>query len=417
MGAEVLKNSFDLPTSFETAGAAREIGLENVLTHHQPEDELVSKKFQFTDFYPVDYLSFVKPHISDDLISSQNYDEIRSLASHFTGGLTSFFGFESRLGASDACSDYLFAVSSKKGEREVLVNLIGNDGLSEAFRNKSEWQRLGNFAKTWADPNSVLYNNVLGLWFEFDTSNLLSEVPVPNIFLQTKKIRVDTAKDIDKVTWIIETALPLLTGQSTSKKMKERLLSSIRQLPEGTALIHVGTMVSREKPGVRIVINRIQPNQIVPYLESLGWSDKKGEFKTLLDELEKYTSRMILHINIGEDNIDPRIGVECSFSRDLYHQETGWANFLDYLTDKKLCLPAKKSALLDFLGVDQENTKQIFDPESYIPSVMIPDNNFSSSLVRYISHIKIVYTPNDPMEVKAYSGVRLFGCPNRPVNK
>jgi len=416
MGADVMDKGYDLPTSFEMAGAAREIGLENIL-NHRPESELISRKFQFTNFRPVDYLSLVKPHMSDDLISSQNYDEIRSLAEHFTGGLTSFFGFESHLGKSDARSDYLFAVSSKKGEREVLANLIENDKLPETFRNQLEWQRVGNFAKAWADPKSVLYNNVLGLWFEFDTSGSLSEVPVPNIFLQTKKIRIDVPEDIEKITWITETALPLLTGQHTSKKIEERLLNSIQQLPEGTALIHIGTMLSRGTYGVRIVINRIQPKQIIPYLKSLGWSNETGELPSLIDELEKYASRMILHINIGEDNIDPKIGLECSFSRDLYHQETGWTNFLDYLTKKKLCLPDKKSALLNFLGTEQENTNQDFDPESYIPSVMIPDNNFSSSLVRYISHVKIVYKPNHPLNVKAYSGVRLFGCPDKPADK
>jgi len=225
---------------------------------------------------------------------------------------------------------------------------------------------------------------VLGLWFEFDTSSYSSEMPIPNIFLQIKKLRIDTPEDIKKLSWITHIALPLLTGQHLSKKVEKGLIHSIQQLPEGASVIHVGTMLKREVSGVRIVINRIKPDQVIPYLKSLGWSDGTEELSLLLEELENYVSRMILHINVGED-VDSRIGLECSFSKDQYHQETGWPNFLNYLTEKKLCLPEKKSALLNFLGAEQENTNQDFDPESYVPSVMIPDNNFSSCQI-YQSH-------------------------------
>jgi hypothetical protein len=36
------------------------------------------------------------------------------------------------------------------------------------------------------------------------------------------------------------------------------------------------------------------------------------------------------------------------------------------------------------------------------------DEIFSDSLVRYMSHIKIVYVPGQPLESKAYPAVRLF---------
>ncbi len=44
----------------------------------------------------------------------------------------------------------------------------------------------------------------------------------------------------------------------------------------------------------------------------------------------------------------------------------------------------------------------------------IENNDFSSALVRYISHIKLVYEPDHVLSAKAYPGVRLFGCPNTP---
>ena len=412
------EKTLDDSISIRNAFTAREVNLENSLitSKSKLEKNIQNRDSSLKYLHAVDYLHLIESHIPGELVSSKNFDEIKNLANHFTGGLTSFFGFESRLSDSKARSDYLFAVSSMKGEREALLNLIKNGNLPKPFHNKSEWKQICNFATAWADSKSILHDNVLGLWFEFDTSSHSSEMPIPNIFLQIKKLRIETPEDIKKLSWITHIALPLLTGQHLSKKMEKGLIRSIQQLPEGTSVIHVGTMLKREVSGIRIVINRIKPEQIIPYLKSLGWSDETEELSLLLEELENYVSRMILHINVGED-VGSRIGLECSFSKDQYHQETGWSNFLNYLSEKKLCLPEKKSALLNFLGAEQENTNQDFDSESYIPSVMIPDNNFSSALVRYISHIKIVYEPNNPLEVKAYPGVRLFGLPQKSIRK
>jgi hypothetical protein len=82
---------------------------------------------------------------------------------------------------------------------------------------------------------------------------------------------------------------------------------------------------------------------------------------------------------------------------------------MEYLVNKELCNPDLRSALLNFPGVEQENTEYNFDLDSYIPSVKLPDNNFSKAIVRYLSHIKISYEPNMNIEAKAYTGIRLFG--------
>ena len=79
------------------------------------------------------------------------------------------------------------------------------------------------------------------------------------------------------------------------------------------------------------------------------------------------------------------------------------------MVENELCLPNLRSALLDFPGVEQENPDRDFSFNSYVPSAKLPDNNFSKAIVRYISHVKLSYKPNTPIEAKAYTGVRLFG--------
>ncbi|VVB61884.1 Uncharacterised protein [uncultured archaeon] len=366
------------------------------------------RKTSLKNLTAVQYLSSVESNIPDDLISAQNFTEMKKLASHLTGGITSFFGFESRLNSSDAQADYLFAVSSKRGEREALAQVFTNESLPKEFRSMNQWQNVGKLAAAWADPSSVLYNKVLGLWFEFDTT-IPSETPVPNIFIQVPSLRIDTLEDIQKCSWLTHIALPLLNGQPLSEKMEKRFLHALQQLPKGASVLHVASMLSRATNGLRLIISKINPEDIIPYLKSLGWTDNKNEFTTLIKEIECVASRIVLHINITEDGIDQKIGLECAYHPDQYNLETRWEAFFDYLIEKNTCIPEKKILLLDFLGVEQDDATQEFDLTSYQTAVRIQQQDFSAALVRYISHIKICYKPNHAIEAKVYPGVRLFG--------
>jgi hypothetical protein len=76
--------------------------------------------------------------------------------------------------------------------------------------------------------------------------------------------------------------------------------------------------------------------------------------------------------------------------------------------EKGMCLPEKRDALLVYPGVEH--------PDDFTGGIMKPfisvsqhlDDIFSGSLVRYISHVKVVYQPGRPLESKAYPAVRLF---------
>jgi len=378
----------------------KEINIENGL-----EQVELDRTVQFKNFRPVDFLSSIESNVSKKLISFKKYEEIKGLAKNFHGNITSFFGFETRLKNNDATSDYLFAISSKKGEREALLSYLE----SHDFENETEWNNVKNFTQSWTDPKSILYDKIPGLWLEFDTSNNSINSYIPNIFLQVKPLRMDTDENIQTCKCLTNNALPLIIGRKISKIEEEKFFDCIKKLPKNASLIHVGTMLSRNNSGLRLVFKKIAVEQIKPYLDSIGWVDENNELDSILDELKRYASRIVLHIGIQENEVNKKIGIECSFSTDRYNEETGWENFLEYLVEKELCLTEKKSALLNFLGVEMENHSYDFNLEEFDRSVMLPDNNFSSALVRYISHVKISYEPNKPLEAKAYPGVRLFG--------
>lgn len=360
------------------------------------------------------YLSSVESHIAEEFISKQNYEEMKTLASSFTGCITSFFGFETRLNNPDASSDYLFAVSSQGKERETLANQFLTGKLPQSFYSTNEWKNIGKFVTTWADPSSALYNKVLGLWFEFDMVDHSEKVPIPCVFLHTIPIQPNNSDSIQSCNWLTSFALPLLTGQKLPEVVEQRVQDAIRKLPEGVSVFQVGVMLSRATSGIRLVLNKIQPGQIIPYLKTLGWSDKNEQLSNFIDELTRQGTHIILHITIGEKGVDPKIGLECSFYPFRYNFETRWSVFLDYLVQKGWCLSEKKDALLRFPGVNQEDMTTSFNLDSYVKITSSSDTGSSGVLVRYISHVKLVFLPTQPPEAKVYSGVRLFGSSREP---
>ena len=360
------------------------------------------------------FLSIVESSISEDFISSKNLFEMRKLASCFSGSITSFFGFESHLSSSKAQADYLFAVSSMRGEREALAAIIREKTLPKEFIEKSEWQNTCNFVLEWANQASILHQNVLGMWFEFDMVENSSKTPVPCIFLHTIPLRITTDEEKEQLHWLTKKALPLVTGKNIPEKIEQNIMQAIQKLPENALVMDAGVMLSRLTSGVRLIIARIHPDQIIPYLTALGWSED-DQLSKLVKDLEKQVSRLVLHITITENGIDQKIGLECSFAPDRYHLETRWQSFFNYLVKKGLCLEEKKDALLQFIGVEQEDAQRDFNTTIYRPTVKIENDDFSGALVRYISHIKLVYEPNHELYAKAYPGVRLFGCPRTPT--
>jgi len=399
----------------ENAFSAREINLENILTQHHEKFETsrIFKKLSKGELNPSDYLCFIESYIHQELISSHYFEEIKNLACKFSGNLTSFFGFESRLNSSDTKSGYQFAISSRRGEREAIANLIKNGQLPEIFIRQPEWQRVRDFIIKWADPNSVLYNNVLGIWFEFDMDGSNSEASVPSMFLNTIPFNSDSTKDTQKCSWLTQLALPLLTGQSLSKKIQQRLLQCIQKLPERANIIQFGVMLSRPNKGMRILVNHIRPSEIMPYLEMLDWSGEPEKLSQLITELEKNVTRFSISIDLLENGIGPKIGIECSYypkHRDLYQPEPRWIAFLDYLVKKNLCTPEKRDGLIDFLpeGKNQDEYKN-YARTPLIIATKISNDACINVLVRQMGHVKIIYQPDHPLEAKGYFGARLFG--------
>lgn len=398
--------------SFENVGAAREIELENKLISpefqlRQEEQTRMFKHIPLKSILASDYLCRAESYLSN-LIAVDKFQEILSIAKNFPGNLTSFLGFEIRLRDTKQRADWAFAISGEGADREVLVNLMKNGQLPEQFLQQPEWRNINEFSQVWADQTSLLQKHIKCFWLEFDMPESLPTICIPSVFFGPERLPEGIASnEASEYHWLLDTALPLLRGEQLSKKVQYHVLNCIQKIPPTASLFQVGTMLSRSSNDVRLYINRIHPKEIIPYLKSLGWSYKTNEFQSLIDGLQNKADRFVLSFDISENGIGPRLGIECSFAANRFHQENRWKKLFDYLVENEMCLPEKRDALLGYSGIEHTSISGcIMKPLASASRHL--DDLLSGMLVRYISHIKVVYHPGRAIEAKAYPAVRLF---------
>ena len=388
---QTMNRHFDQVHAFDDTYAIREINLETIITHNEDHqhklflEDRIKKIVSRECLPPTEYFTMADPYVSRLLVSPQNLSDILAIAGRFPGGLTDFLGFECHLNGEGSRADWALAISGKGKARYELVDFLNNGHLPKSYMKTSEWKHIRAFAQTWADPCSSLNDNVLGAWLEFDMPESSPLIPVPSVFFNPTNINGKTAVDPSQYEWFTKEALPLLSGHPLPKGIERRVYQCIQKMPTDASLFIVGVMLSRAISDVRMSVQFHNPNQIIPYLQAIGWSDDTGVFASIIEELEtKKVNRLVLDYDVGK-NIGHKIAIECSFYPNHYQRETHWKDFLDYLVEKNLVTPEKRDALLEFPGDEQNNT-----------------------LVRYITHVKIVYEPNRPLKVKAYLAIRHF---------
>jgi hypothetical protein len=127
----------------------------------------------------------------------------------------------------------------------------------------------------------------------------------------------------------------------------------------------------------------------------------------MIDDLKDMVDRFVLSFDILDDGIGQKLGLELSFIGDDYLNKKKWENLLNYLEEKKLCLPEKKEALLHYTSNNLDDysggiLKPIYSATTYQNDIA------QSDIIRYINHIKLVYQPGTITRAKAYPAIRLF---------
>ncbi|MEC4990302.1 MAG: hypothetical protein SAJ37_16345, partial [Oscillatoria sp. PMC 1068.18] len=189
-------------------------------------------------------------------------------------------------------------------------------------------------------------------------------------------------------------------------EMKDNLLKNLSNCftacKTPARITHLGMMLSRQTEGLRINITKIYPQQIVSYLERVGYPSDLEPIELLVIKLLKSVDYFRLCLNVG-DTIDAKVGLEC-FMNPKPKLSLRWSEFLDNLVNEGLCSAEKQQALLNWIGnTTPQTSSQPWLSDLIAESCLKPPNQFSS-FARIISHLKFVYSPPNLLETKAYFG-------------
>lgn len=353
-----------------------------------------------------DYLRLVRPHISPQLISLENWSNINVVARVLPSAITSFFGFECRLGVKEAHGDFLISADAAQAGRKVLASDNYSITLPDFLMDEPVWRHIRDFGTHWDTELSVLYKKVRNVWLEFDINGQTAARSIPSCFFgpepiySAKSIYSASSDDLYPYQWVTQTALKLLLDKTLPSQVEHQLFNCFDLLPTGAHVFQIGLMLARKSELVRICIRDISPAQILEYLTQINWSGSVSELKVILTKLSSLVERIDLDIDVGEV-ISPKIGLECYLTKQPKF-EPRWQLFLSYLVETGLCTPEKRDALLAYSGYIRETSERELWPSRLRELSKFLGPEYERVFFRRLHHIKVVYQPEMPLEAKAY---------------
>ncbi|HYW22397.1 MAG TPA: hypothetical protein VE956_24430 [Nodularia sp. (in: cyanobacteria)] len=195
-------------------------------------------------------------------------------------------------------------------------------------------------------------------------------------------------------------SLNLLLGNLGCSGWEDNLYGCFAACPDGAFVSHIGVMLSRNSPALRVNVKRLQPNLLIPYLQQIAWPGETVKVAELMAELFALVDRITVCLDVG-NQIYPQIGLECILLNQP-DSESRWAIFLDNLVARGLCEPEKREVLLNWPGqINPINCPAPWPDDLIAASVLLPRERFTV-FERRLSHIKIVSQPQSPLVAKAY---------------
>jgi hypothetical protein len=339
-----------------------------------------------------DYLDPVAPGLAP-LISDGSLRSVSLMAEELPGSLAhSTFGLECPLGGKTGRVDLLLCATAASGGRGALLTLVSST-------SGEQWRGIGNFARAWADPSSLLHANADRVWLEFDVPAVHSGLSVPSFFFAPR-----TPRSTEPDLLVAAAGIELLRAERTSGPLSTRLTACFEALPPDAFVFQVGIMLSRPPGAVRLCIYGLGPAEMVEYLGRLDWGGPGEELKRTLETLSALTSFVCLDLDVDSRGVRKRLGLECyCFAPDQPLREVDWSPFLDHLVSSRVCSPEERAALGGL-------TESVRSPGEAWPVELLRASSFlggriSSHLVRALHHVKVSFVPSQHSVAKAYVAI------------
>ncbi len=336
-----------------------------------------------------DSLQVIIPHLPLNLVSPDVLPAIRQMARALPP--LHWGGFECRLGENRTLIDFHQGIVANDDDLTTLENHIS----SSALLDNVAWNSIRRFCARLRFSSFPLHGKVTRIVLEFDNCSLPSPIPIPSLF-----IGMTRNQSGGQLLTVVKAALELLLNKSVPIELLHNLRLCFDACPDGAYITDLGIMLSRHTEAVRINISGITPARLQDYIAGIQWQGPANDLEATFMRLLGFVDRVVLCLDVGA-KVNTKIGLECFFDR-ASGKEPPWAAFLDYLVENGLCTPAKRDALLTWPGYTDPTTCTAPWPDNLIFESILQESYKFSLFHRNLSHIKINYQPNNPLEAKGY---------------
>ena len=281
--------------------------------------------------------------------------------------------------------------------------------LSEEMRTDPAWRAVQMFVENWGEQCEIEFKEMPDLFLEFDLSQTLLGQARPSLWFRTACVSRDksglrapasTAQDHDNLARRLFSTIGMT---EVWNKGAERVLELFSPLPDN-GRVHVdsiGALVAREdnREDLRIFFACFSPEEVVPYLERIGWD---GNYQPLCARLDDPTQplQINLQLTVRDGKLARELSMEFqprSFGDSYSLGHVQWATQVDQIlhelqrfVDKGWCSSERFEAIARWNGMAEY------------------DGLLGQSQVRLISHFKLRTWDDGSCLDKLYLGVDLF---------
>jgi hypothetical protein len=328
---------------------------------------------------------------ADEALTGAARARLQALAVHLPAALTRVVYLESWIGQPRPRLDLI--VKIEPHDRDALADLV-RSGLGPELRAQPSWTHVASFAQAWAVPGSLLHEAIRAAWLEFDLDPLIA----PDAALRSPRVFVDFTREAQG--WpSVEARLDLATevvwalSGARAQRPLESLRTCLARLPGGASLAYLGVFTRDDQPVVVRACVVGLAGDLAAYLGAVGWpGDVDALARRLLDPLARAQGEGaqpvgVLHLDLAPD-VRPRIGLEYTFPRPgLAGGLRSADTFLGQLVSRGWCTARNRESLRSWPRRSVE---------------LMPHDIWHSRVTRQVGHVKITYTPGEPVVAKAY---------------
>jgi hypothetical protein len=341
-------------------------------------------------------IAAVAPRIDPALVCRDNLNDILTLA-HFLPRWRCT-GFECSLANPAPLADFGVHLARQDGlltETGVVGGAVPGEAASIEV-----WRRLHRFADVWADTQSLVSQAIPAISLEFDVHRTSATVAAPSIFFSIHPGPCGPEaparkKAVDTCSGVVQALLEVL-AVDVSDGVQKKLGECFKALLPKVSFLQFGVWLARPADTFRICAPGLPFIEIQQVVNTLQWQGPPDAYESQWRDFVQFGDKGSMHLDIGEE-VSAKLGIEVHFDENsacLQGDDPKSTRFFNYLVKNNWCLPEKRDAVLSWVGGFRLSSRGT-----------ALGTEMERIFLRTISHVKIVFQPDQTPEAKVYLGI------------